>query len=219
MKFLLILLVLVGLGLHPIHAQNEYTVVKVKGKIKLMPGEILLKAGSKIKDSQKVAFQTAGAAALVVHPRKGEFVLKQKQAGTGQSIGKALQSMVSNCLQLTKRTVATRSFVWIQGKDIKKNFGPEPIIISNDTSFVINSEKYPMSTEAYFYLNYQYRGESINKTLDYEAERLYISPKKIFTVDGNPIDEAETSQLRLYYYRESSKTAEFICCPNFIFFN
>jgi len=216
MKYILILLILAGLCSKTTHAQSEYTVVKIKGKIKIVPGYQLIKVGSRIKDSQSVAFEN-GAVALVVHPKKGEFVLRQKQNSSG-SIGKAIQGMVSNYLQLSKKTVATRSFTWLPNKDIKKLFGPEPVPIKADTSFVINNEKYVMTSNTYFYISYIYRNETINKTLDYIGEKLIISPQKIFMVDGHAIDEAETSQMRLYFYRATTKTAEFICSPNFVFF-
>jgi hypothetical protein len=57
-----------------------------------------------------------------------------------------------------------------------------------------------MDENQFFYLQYMYKGEAINKKLPFDQQNLIFSREKILMVDELPIPAIDSPATNLYYY-------------------
>jgi hypothetical protein len=67
-----------------------------------------------------------------------------------------------------------------------------------------------MNDNKFFYANYQYGGEAINKRLSSEGDSLIVDAGSFYSVDEKSIDPIETSDIKLFYYDAASEESTFV---------
>jgi hypothetical protein len=72
-----------------------------------------------------------------------------------------------------------------------------------------------MDENRFFYLQYQYNGEYINKKLPFRENNLILSRTEILKVDGQPIPALDTPETTLNYYTPAG--SQFISSFELIF--
>lgn len=82
---------------------------------------------------------------------------------------------------------------------------PTVAILGDSFSVKVSSTSYPMDDNKFFYVQYQYQGEAINKKLANKEDNLIISVDEFFAIDGKAIPSEEVSDIKLFYYNAESQ--------------
>lgn len=170
---------------------DSYQVIRVDGTILFVKSGKNMLRGDVFAENEKIDFKTKESRAAVISKLNGRKIL----APEGSS-GKAQLLPAMN-------NVATRSGALINSIDLRNYFSGK-FLLFGVFETTINSESYPMSTENFFFVRYEYEGETIPKKLDFNQERLIINTEELYKIDGNPIDRSKVSGMSLYY-REGTK--------------
>ena len=83
--------------------------------------------------------------------------------------------------------------------DLKNHFDSKYVIIGK-LEVVINSLAFPMNDTQFFFINFVYHGESIDKRLQYHGDTLIINKDSLLRVDGKVIKNEDISEMKIMYY-------------------
>lgn len=186
---------------------DNYTVIKVDGKITYVKNGKDLITGDLFASSEKLKFATQESRAAVISSINGRYVLTPDPKG-GEAAN--LLPAMSN--------VATRSGALINALDLKNHFS-ENYLLLDEMELKINSELYPMNSNNFFYLQYELNGEVIPKKLSFTEDRLELTAAEIYTIDGKAQPVPASKEMSLYYRdnanKKSTKISEFtLVVPN-----
>ncbi len=188
--FLIILLVQVD-------AQVQYRVIKVNGNIVYVNTGNQMNQGDQFNEDEDLSFRTANSRAAVINPERGRFVLTPDNY-------EDLSSAKSNFLP-GMSNISTRGGAINTMTDLQNVFSDNLAVLSK-VSYYINPYNFPMSESQFFYLGYQYKGEPINKKLDFEDNKLILLRENILKVDNNPITKADSPETSLYYFKNGESS-------------
>lgn len=193
---------------------QSYTVIHIIGKIYDAKSGKYLSKGLKVSEDANLKFETEGARAAVLSSSKGRFVIQEKSTTDSQSDAfYALSSVISP----VRGRLSTRAGSINNALDFKKHFSEEPIaLVGDEYSISVSPASYPMSESAFFYAQYQYQGQTINKKLAGEDDKLLIDVKKFYSVDGSPIDNSFVSDIKLFYFKAEDQSSTFITAMNLV---
>lgn len=59
-----------------------------------------------------------------------------------------------------------------------------------------------MSRAVFFYVNYDFKDDNVDKKLDYKGDTLVFIKKNIFKIDGKEVDGKFADNFKLYYYNQ-----------------
>lgn len=170
------------------YGQDDYKVIKVNGTITIKARGATLQTGTVFTDKDDLLFSTAEATAAVINSRKGRLILTSKNHDLSAARSNYLPAMYS---------MATRGAL-ISKSDLQNHFSGKYAVLQK-LLLVINKANFPMNKDHFFFLRYAYKGENINKKLDFSGDSLIIDRKKLYTVDGNPIPGPDNTGIALYY--------------------
>ncbi len=177
---------------------QSYTVIHSIGKIYDASSGSYLKKGSKVSESAQLKFETEGAKAAVLSSSRGRFIIQKNSTSSQQS---DLAYTLSSVISPVRGRLSTRAGGINNQLDFQKHFGEGPIAIVGDSYKVaISPNAYPMNDQKFFYAQYSYNGERINKKLSNDGDSLLVEVASFFAVDKNPINPAEISDAQLFYY-------------------
>lgn len=187
---------------------QTYTIVHSIGKIYESKSGKYLSRGMRINESAKLQFQSPGARAAVLSSKRGRFVIQEQSGSTGKSeIAYALASVLSPA----RGKLSTRAGGINNKLDFEKRFGEGPVaILGNSYKVAISSTAFPMNDKKFFYANYQFGGEPINKKLSSQGDSLIVDAGSFYAVDDKSIDPVETSDTKLFYYDATTEESTFI---------
>ena len=189
-----------------IQAQTNYKVIKVNGKIQYVRTGSDMALGDEFSQDENLSFETPNSRAAVINPEKGRFILTPESAGQ-------LSGARSNFLPAMSN-ISTRGGALNSLNDIQNQFSG-PVAILYKASWHLNPYEYPMDENNFFYLQLQYKGETINKKLPFEDNNLVFSRDDILMVDDQPIPAPDTPGTILYYY--SADGSQFISSFDLVF--
>lgn len=162
---------------------NEYKVVTVQGRIVFeQTGKDMLR-GDLYVTGTPLTFTSTTDRAAIVNDINGRYVLSSSK-------GKLKVLPAAN-------NVSSRSGALLNIVDLKNHFTDRYLVIGT-SSIQLSPESFPMSEEKFFYMVYGHNGESINKKLAYDVDKLILDPSEIYKIDGNPIPVTE-KEMTLYY--------------------
>jgi hypothetical protein len=95
--------------------------------------------------------------------------------------------------------ISTRGGTLNSLSDIQNQFSGS-VAILHKASWHINPYQFPMNEDTFFYLQFLYNGERINKKLLFRDNNLVFDRADILKVDDNPIEAPDTPNTILYYY-------------------
>lgn len=172
---------------------DNYKVIKVNGKISYVKSGNDLKQGDVFASSTKLKFGTSQSRAAVISSLKGRFVLT-----SSDNSGK------SNLLP-AMNNISSRAGALLNMIDLKNHFDGNYLVIGK-MELEIGKEAFPLDNDNFFYVQYEYNGETIPKKLpkNEEENKVIFDPDEIFKIDGKPVD-ADPSSMTLYYRKVDEK--------------
>jgi hemerythrin superfamily protein len=204
MKFLISLILFSALLTGTIMGQENFKVIKVSGTITLKTKGTSLETGTVFSEKEDLLFRTEDATAAVINSQKGRLILTNKSHDLSASGSNFLPSMYN----MSTRGAGSTDIIEL--KDLMSHFSGKYVVIDKQ-AVVIDPTNFPMNSDHFFYLRYRYKGEDINKKLDYSGDSLILNKKSLFTVDGNPIPSPDNTLIKLFYRTgsESHEISEF----------
>ncbi len=190
----------------PLEAQTNYRVIRVNGKIQYVKTGNDMASGDVFAEDEALSFESPDSRAAVINPEKGRFILTQQTSG--QSTGAK-----SNFLP-ARSNISTRGGALNSLNDLQDLFEGH-IAILHEASWHVNPYQFPMDDDHFFFLQFRYGGEQINKKLPFRDNMLVMSREEILKVDEKPIPALDTPVTILNYYAEGS--TQYISSFNLIF--
>lgn len=170
-------------------------------------GKYLAK-GARIEESASLMFETKGARAAVLSSSRGRFVIQE--ASTSESKSDVVYTLTS-VLSPARGKLSTRAGGINNKLDFEKYFGEDAVVLLGDSfSLKVSPTAYPMNESKFFYAQYQYKGEVINKKLASEEDKLILRTSEFFSVDGNAISTTEVSDIKLFYYDAAAQESSLL---------
>ncbi len=178
---------------------QDYYVLQVKGVVKKKKTGTLLKTKDVVKADEQLMFSSPTDAVAVVNSKSGRFIIKPGKLDKGNE----LLAYVKDALSQVSSRLSSRSGGFNNALDIKTFFA-ETIVLLPELRYKVNGQSFPIAESTFFFIQYKYRGEDINKQLKINADSLLIfNRSELFKIDGVSIAEAETNEHQLFYYTES----------------
>ena len=194
MKKSILLFVIILLTNITITAQ-DYKVIHVKGDIEVESTHKNLVRGTAFSDKEKFQYKTNDARAVVINTKQGKrYILKGKT--TAANYNKA--NLTPSAGNISSRAGGLNNRL-----DLKNHFDGKYVILG-ELRVVINSAAFPMSKDQFFFIRYVYKGETINKQLDYVGDTLIINKDSLLQVDGKPILNEDITEMELIYYTKKN---------------
>lgn len=182
---------------------QSYTVIQVIGNIEV--GGEKLTRGSKLNSDAELVFKSIGAKAAVLSTEKGRYILQDNSASSSSSdVGYALASLITP----VRGKMSSRSGLLINQLDFESRFEKPFVWISDELTFEVSPASYPIGNEGFFFVRYNYRDETINKKLNGSESKFVLNKKEFYSIDNQPIDPKETSDMSLFYFTVATKKAE-----------
>ncbi|HYG50531.1 MAG TPA: hypothetical protein VD905_06490 [Flavobacteriales bacterium] len=204
----LILPVLVALAAFTFPRKDDnYKVIKVNGQIVVTATGKPLAQGDIFKENTPLDFGSPEAKATVINAEKGRFILTSQ----------AKSSKASNLIPAINN-IASRGGAVLTIIDLQNLFAGNFCVIEK-MKVKIAAPDYKMNADNFFYLQYKYKGEAINKPMSYTGDSLVIDKVELYKVDGKPITAPDDTQVTLFFRDNVKKTAKTISTFNLIFPN
>lgn len=173
---------------------DTYRVIKVNGKILYIRNGKDMIQGDVFSPKEKLKFKTTQSRAAVISKLSGRKILSPK--GTNTSKATLLPAM---------NNISSRSGALINMIDLQNHFSGKYLIL-DEIKLKISNKSFPMNESSFFFMRYEYNGETINKKLNFEEDHLIISKSELFKIDGKPIDHSEIVETTLYYRADGKST-------------
>jgi hypothetical protein len=170
-------------------SKSSYKVIKINGRILFVKTKQDMQKGDEFKPGTPLDFIVSTSRAAVIK-QSVRFVLQANSKGKVKIL-----PATSN--------VTSRSGALINLIDLKRHFTGRYLIF-DDEKLQIGKDAFPMDKTHFFYVKYDYKGESIAKVLDYNDNYLLLNKEKIFMVDGEGI-ALEEKEMLLYYRDDENK--------------
>jgi len=206
MKNFLLSLLVISLAILQAKAQ-DYKVIHVNGTIEAQSTHSNLARGTSFGEKEKFQYKSNDARAVVINTKKGErYILK----GTTTDVGYHNASLTPSAGNISSRAGGLNNRL-----DLRNHFDGKYVILG-ELKVVINSTAFPMDENHFFYINYLYKGESINKRLSYNSDTLIINKDSLLRVDGKPIRNEDITEMKLIYYsKENGKVIPSVISSTF----
>jgi hypothetical protein len=200
MKPLISTLLFLSVVFSQVSGQNDFKVIKVNGTILLKAKGVSLETGTVFSDKEDLLFRSEDATAAVINSQKGRLVLTNKNHDLSTASSNSLPSMYN---------ISSRGGLF-SDNDPKTQFTGKYVVLDRQ-KIVLDETDYPMDKDHFFFLRYIYKGEEINKKLEFSGDTLIIDKVTLLTVDGKPIPSPDNTSIQLFYYKgaESALISEF----------
>ena len=169
--------------------KSSYKVIKINGQILFVKTGNNMKRGDVFSSGIPLKFITYNSRAAVMS-QSTRFILQANAKGKVKIL-----PATSN--------VTSRAGALINLVDLQNHFSGKYLIFDNE-KLQIGKEAFPMNEKHFFYVKYDYKGETIAKQLSFEDNYLLIKKEELFKVDGKsiPVDEKE---MTLFYRDNETK--------------
>ncbi len=182
---------------------QQYTVIHSIGKIIDTKSGKYLTKGVKIDESASLMFETKGARAAVLSSSRGRFVIQEKSKSESKS---DIVYTLSSVLSPARGRLSTRAAGINNKIDFENHFGDGPVaMLGGKYELTVSPNSYPINENQFFYAQYQYKGEAINKKLSNDGSSLLIMEDEFYSIDNSAIDPQEVSEIYLYYYNANTQ--------------
>jgi len=195
---------------------ETYHIVKVLGQIKLNSSGQVLKQGDKINSGDKLLFSSEQAKAVVISSKQGRFILQPASNSTKQGSGE-LMAIVKNSLLPQQVRMSTRAGEILTMEDLKNHFRVKPYLVLGTARVWVKGSAFPMNSNNFFFVSYNYKGKKVNKKLDFDGEYIILEKSSILSVDGRLISIGSAENMILYYNKSGGPqeiTAFYPVFPN-----
>lgn len=192
-----LLLVLCTLSVSLLSAQKStYRTIKVKGRVTLAATGKPLRKDQKFNTTDALAFGSTTDFVVVIDGNTAAFLL-QPDASPHTYRAKSLNLTVNTKPGYILTDLQLRQFF---------NENDSLLLLNGRFSLLLGKDAFPMDEKHFFYLQYLWKGDTINKQLGYRGDTLVIDEKELYKVDGKPIDPKDVSSACfLRYFNTETK--------------
>jgi hypothetical protein len=174
------------------YTQENFKVIKINGTIVNEQSNSNLVSGSVFNDNDKLKFGNTSSRAAVISP-KGRYILQSNNSDIAYA---------KSFLTPAMSNMSSRSGAIVNQVDLQNHFSGNYLIFKID-KIKVSKDNFPMDENNFFYIRYDYNGESINKKLSYNDDILIIDQKELIAVDGKPIPNPDIKHMELLYYKKA----------------
>jgi hypothetical protein len=201
-KSILLLIPLLLCSFQQPEDNSKLKVIKVIGTIVIKDTQKLLSTGDEINSKLPLNFKSSDARAAVINMKnKSRYVLTSDATSNDGSTGVSAKThLIPSAITVSSRGVSLHNVVDIQ------NYFTGNFVVLDRMKMKISSQVFPMNSDHIFYVQYRYKGEDINKKLDFSNDSLEIDKEKIFLVDGKPIVKPDDTKIKLFYMEGNKST-------------
>lgn len=182
---------------------DTYKVIKVNGQILYVKTGSSMKMGDVFAPTTSLKFKTNESRAAIISKIKGRFILTSGSSGDKSNLLPAMNN------------ISSRAGALLNVIDLRNHFQGKYVVL-NKMKLKIGEDAFPMDENHFFYLQFEYNGETIRKKLPVEEGKMVLSKKEIYKVDDQPIT-GEISEMTLYYRDSEKKTSTKISMFNPVF--
>lgn len=176
-----------------------YTIVAIRGKIKNISRNEWLRSRSKFGKNDILLFANNKAKMIIIDDLDKSYICSKSGNNKGYS------------LQPFNKSVTTRPGLIKDFLSLQSFISADPFLILNKRMAISISEKLlQMDNEHFFYIQYTWKGEKINKKLPFEDNVFFIDYKELYQIEGQTIDEKEISDYNFYYYEAKREVSTLI---------
>jgi hypothetical protein len=179
---------------------EEYYIVHSKGDIKLKKTGQVLKKGDKIKAEEEVEFLNSDAKAIVISTQRGTLIL-QRPKNTPKKDGE-LAYIVKSSLISGSGLMGARDGPVNSMPALKSYLTKSSLLVLDTAKIPVSTQTIALSEEAYFFVRYVYKNQTINKKLAHKAPNLLID-RNILFVDGQGVPSDSCRNFTMYYRNEA----------------
>lgn len=173
---------------------DDYRVIKVNGHIFYVSKGSEMAQGDVFSPKEQLKFKTDDSKAAVISKVHGRKILSPKNGKTSKA------TLLPPMNNISSRSGGLNNLI-----DLKNHFDGNYLVLER-SELKISDESFPMNDKAFFFLSYSYNGETINKKLSHDGDKLILSKEEIFKIDGKAIDVDELEKVELAYLSDKSKT-------------
>ena len=171
------------------YGQEDFKVIKVNGSIMMKTNNVSLQTGTVFSDKETLVFGTDDASAAVINAQKGRMILTSKNHDLSAASSNYLPAMYN---------ISTRGGSLANLIDLQNHFSGKYVVLDR-SEIVLDDLSFPMDKDNFFFFRYVYKGEEINKKLEYSADTLILDKKSLYTIDGKPIPRPDNTAIKLFY--------------------
>lgn len=169
---------------------DKYKVIRVDGRIIFQRTKTDMKQGDIFLSGTALNFTTPQARAAVISSLKGRFVLTSAEKGQTKILPAA-------------NNISSRSGALLNLIDLQNHFDGNYLVI-DQVQLAISEQAFPLNEDNFFYLAYDFNGETIRKKLPNMAgNKFEIAKDEVFKVDGEAIEPMNTT-MALYYMNDGN---------------
>jgi hypothetical protein len=189
-----------------LHAQANYKVIKVNGDIEYVRTGDQMELGDVFAENEALSFGSPGSRAAVINPEKGRFILT---SGSASQLSDGKSYFLPAMSNISTRGGALNSLSAIQDQFA------DAVAILYEASWHVNPYQFPLDDQHFFFLQFNYMGEQINKKLSFRDNNLVFSREEILKVDDQPISSFDDPAVNMHYYSEGA--SQYISSFNLVF--
>ncbi|NUQ23604.1 MAG: hypothetical protein HUU34_06605 [Saprospiraceae bacterium] len=189
--------------------QNELQVVYIKGKVSLQSSGKPLKKNDYFRAGEPLKFAESAHRMVTMNHKRNLFIALPDAR---KPVGYLLEPIK---LAANVRPGKIMNYLGFQ----KYLEGRRLVAIGDKLSLEIAGNELEMNEDKFFYIQYQWTGDTkpVNKQLAFSGQNLIIDKTTLFMVDGQPIDPAETSAFKLFYYDKPANQSTLINTVDLVF--
>lgn len=185
-------------------APDQYRVIKVNGQIVYTKSGKDMLQGDVFATNASLKFKTSESRAAVISKLKGRKILTAKSSkGNKATLLPAMNGL------------STRSGGIVNLLDLKNHFNGNYLII-DEAKVKVGGKDFTQNEGNFFFLRYDYNGETINKKLSSSGDSLILNSSEIFKIDNKAIDGSKITSAKLYYRRGSKSQFINQFAPQFV---
>lgn len=169
--------------------QEDFKVIKVNGSIMMKTNNVSLQTGTVFSEKETLVFGTDDATAAVINAQKGRMILTSKNHDLSAASSNYLPAMYN---------ISTRGGSLANLIDLQNHFSGKYVVLDR-SEIVLDDLSFPMDKDNFFFFRYTFKGEEINKKLEYSADTLILDKKSLYTIDGKPIPRPDNTAIKLFY--------------------
>lgn len=201
-------LLLISLSLATVTlAQDQLTVIYVKGKVIDAKTDQVVRRGSKLTTADKLKYSSKNDMIAAISPTKGRIIIKPDQKK--QKKGSELLFVIKDIYLPMKGNAMTRSVGGKMGfanaAIIKAYFQQNAfLLLPNENRIAFDEEEFPLNEDSFFFIRYDYAfdDEPVNKKLPHEGKEVIIRKRDLLTVEDRNIHSNDASNFVLFYVRD-----------------
>jgi hypothetical protein len=187
--------------------QNFY-VIAARGNVKSKTKGKNLRSGDIIPLTDEVTFSEASDLLSLMTDEGARFVVAYP--------GKRFKKRKSQFpLQEVKLPGAPATFpvdpVLASIEDAKLFFSTRPFVfLGPDSRLKVNKKVFPLSRALFFYMNYDFKDDNIDKKIDFKGDTLIMIKRNLFKIDGKEVDGKFAENFKFYYYNQPKNKHHFL---------